>query len=158
RPDHVLRGRPQRVHGGADHGAHAAPLPTERSRGMTTDPVPATDRRLAEGLLPGEPLAITPSALETLTRSELDVQITTARRYPRSLARFKAAALMMIRMDQATAAACFYALPRRERREDGSFQKKTITGPSVRLAEIVASCWGNLRAGARVIAETDREI
>jgi len=125
---------------------------------MTTDPVPSTDRHLAEGLLPGEPLAIGPSALETLTRSELDVQITTARRWPRSLARFKAGALTMIRLDQATAAACFYALPRRERQEDGSWKRKTITGPSVRLAEIVASCWGNLRAGARIIAETDREL
>jgi hypothetical protein len=125
---------------------------------MIPDAVPASDRAVAEGLLPHEPLVISPTALETLTRSELDVQITTARRYPRSLAHFKAAALSMIRLDQATAASCFYALPRREKQDDGTWKKKTITGPSIRLAEIVASCWGNLRAGARVIAETQHEV
>ncbi len=123
-----------------------------------TSDLPTTDRQVA-GLLPrGEPLAIGPTALEAITRSELDVAITTARRFPRSLAHFKAHALAMIRLDQETAAACFYALPRRERQEDGSWKRKTITGPSVRLAEIVSSCWTNLRAGARVIAETEREI
>jgi hypothetical protein len=37
-------------------------------------------------------------------------------------------------------------------------KRVTITGPSVRLAEIVSSCWGNIRAGARIISETDREV
>jgi hypothetical protein len=124
---------------------------------MSTDTVPTTDRAIVEGYLPTD-AAIGATALESLTRAEVDIQITTAHRYPRSLARFRQAALTMIRLDQATAASCFYALPRRERQDDGTFKKKTITGPSVRLAEIVASCWGNMRAGGRVIAETDREV
>jgi hypothetical protein len=115
------------------------------------------DRRVAEPVVP-EPLVTPPSALEALTRSELDVQITTARRYPRSLALFKSTAASIIRLDQETARSCFYALPRRQRQDDGTAKRVTITGPSVRLAEIVAAAWGNLRAGARVVAETDREV
>jgi hypothetical protein len=102
--------------------------------------------------------AIPPTALETLTRSELDVQITTARRYPRSLAMFKANALSLVRLDQATASACFYALPRRQRQDDGSMKRVTITGPSVRLAEIVAGAWGNMRAGARIVGLEAGEV
>jgi hypothetical protein len=112
-----------------------------------------TDRHLAEPVV-AEPLTLPPSSLETITRSELDVQIGTAHRYPRSLALFKSNALTMIRLDQETAAACYYSLPRKK--ADGSTTR--IEGPSVRLAEIVSSAWGNLRAGGRVIAETDREI
>jgi hypothetical protein len=115
------------------------------------------DRRVAEPVVP-EPLVMPPSALEALMRSELDVQITTARRYPRSLALFKSTALSMIRLDQETARSCVYALIRRQRQDDGTWKRVTITGPSVRLAEIVAAAWGNLRVGARVVAETDREV
>lgn len=39
--------------------------------------------------------------------------------------------------------ACFYTLPR---------GKKSITGPSVRLAEIAVSTYGNLRAGTRILS------
>ena len=44
--------------------------------------------------------------------------------------------------DQETAENCFYTLPR---------GGKNIQGPSVRLAEIAVSCYGNLRAGSRII-------
>jgi hypothetical protein len=116
-----------------------------------------TDRHVAGGALP-EPLVTPPSALEALNRSELDVQIRTARSYPRSLALFKQRALTMIKLDADTARSCYYALPRRQRQDDGTFKRVTITGASVRLAEIVATAWGNIRAGARIVAETDREV
>src|SRR5215470_13350412 len=124
---------------------------------MENELTPTTDRHVAGGTLP-EPVVTPPTALEALTRSELDVQIATARRYPRSLALFKQRALTMIRLDIETARGCFYALPRRQRQEDGTFRRVNITGPSVRLAEIVATAWGNIRAGARIVAETDREV
>ena len=38
--------------------------------------------------------------------------------------------------------ACFYSLPR---------GGKNIQGPSIRLAEIAFSCYGNIRAGTRII-------
>jgi hypothetical protein len=49
----------------------------------------------------------------------------------------------MIKDDPETAAACMYALPR-----DG----KKIEGGSVRLAEIVATSYGNLRAQSRIVS------
>jgi hypothetical protein len=64
----------------------------------------------------------------------------------------------MIRLDVETARSCFYALPRRQRQEDGSYKRVNITGPSVRLAEICACAWGNIRAGAYTVAETDRDV
>ena len=83
-----------------------------------------------------------PQAMSPATRQEIDIQVATAHRFPRSIKSFKQAALEMATLDIETAAGCFYALPR---------GGKTIEGPSVRLAEIVLSAWGNIRADARVI-------
>lgn len=80
--------------------------------------------------------------LARLVESEINQQVATAKRYPRSLQRFSDEAMQMVTLDKATAQECMYALPR-----DG----KSITGPSARFAEIVASAWGNNRAGARVV-------
>lgn len=88
-------------------------------------------------------------ALEAQTRGEIDVQIRTARAYPRSVKSFIETALEMATLDEETAAACFYALPR-----DG----KTVEGPSARLAEICASAWGHMRAQSRIVSEDDRFI
>lgn len=82
------------------------------------------------------------NTLGTLVRAEIDTQIATAHMYPRSLGTFKKAAISMACLDVETASSCFYALKR---------SGKTIEGPSVRLAEIVASAWGNVRYGSRVI-------
>ena len=95
-----------------------------------------------------QPLIETPSALEALARGEIDIQITTAKRFPRSVRQFRDDALSMATISEETAAACFYALKR-----DG----RTIEGPSVRLAEIVASAWGNMRVEGRVI-DTDESF
>jgi len=121
-----------------------------------TNLVPTNERAVATGYL--EPPIIGASALEALNRSELDVQIMTARRFPRSIANFRAKALTMIRLDTETARSCYYALPRRQRQDDGSVKKVIITGPSVRLAEIVAVAWGNLRTGTRKISESDKAV
>jgi hypothetical protein len=96
----------------------------------------------------------TPATLEAMTRGEIDVQITTARRYPRSIRTFIDTALEMATLDEDTAKACFYALPRRE--ADGN--TKTITGPSARLAEICANAYGHLRVQARIVDEDARFI
>lgn len=91
----------------------------------------------------------TSAALEALNRSEVDMQITTAKKYPRSISRVREKILEISTCDQEVAESCFYAVPR-----DG----KTITGPSVRLAEIVAASYQNLRCGARVIGEEGGSI
>lgn len=85
------------------------------------------------------------SMISTLNRSEIEQQITTARRFPRSVKRFRDEATQMVTLSESIAEQCIYALPR-----DG----KTIEGPSARFAEIVASAWGNCRAGSRVVDDT----
>ena len=89
------------------------------------------------------------SILASEAQAEVDVQIATAKRYPRSVSQFIEDATAMATLDEETAAACFYALPR-----DG----KSIDGPSARLAEIVASAWGNLRVEGKPVSEDDRFI
>jgi hypothetical protein len=84
------------------------------------------------------------STVELLNRSEIDVQIATAKKYPRSIQSFRNEALAMVTLNEAIAQECIYALPR-----DG----KVIEGPSARLAEVLASAWGNCRAGARTVDE-----
>lgn len=79
-----------------------------------------------------------------LNSSEIDTQITTARKYPRSLRQFQRDVFEMVTISEAIAAECIYALKR-----DG----KIIEGPSARFAEIVVSAWGNSRAGARVVSD-----
>lgn len=89
------------------------------------------------------------SALVSLvSKAELDQSIATAHQWPRSITKFRREALEMATMDEQTAKECIYALPRREEGE-----VKMITGPSARLAEIIVSSWGNVRAGARIIDE-----
>jgi hypothetical protein len=82
--------------------------------------------------------------LAVLNKSEIDQQVTTAKRFPRSIVKFRNEALQLATLDEQTAAECIYALPR-----DG----KTIEGPSARFAEIINYAWGNTRAGARTISE-----
>lgn len=85
-----------------------------------------------------------PGMHHVLAKAEIDQQITTAKTYPRSIKRFLDECTQMATLTEQVAAECIYAVPR-----DG----KTIEGPSARLAEIVASAWGNCRAAARIIDE-----
>ena len=79
-----------------------------------------------------------------LNKSEIDMQVATAHKYPRSIKRFRDEALAMVTLNENIAQECIYSLPR-----DG----KNIEGPSARFAEVVASAWGNSRAGARVVSD-----
>jgi signal recognition particle subunit SEC65 len=94
-----------------------------------------------------------PAALEAVTRAEIDTQIATAKRYPRSPERFLRDAMTMVAASPELASQCTYALPAR-RGGDG----KPIMGPSVRLAEILATCWGNLRIAGRVVEDDGKMI
>jgi hypothetical protein len=81
----------------------------------------------------------------SLHKAEIDQQISTAKRFPRSVSKFMRDVEGLATMSDAVAEECTYAIPR-----DG----KTIEGPSARLAEIVAHAWGNCRAGARVLDDS----
>jgi len=88
-------------------------------------------------------------SLSLITKAEIDVQITTAKAFPRSLTAFLRKVMSMATLNLEIAESCTYALPR---------GGKTITGPSVRLAEIVAASYGNLRTGARVVYMDEKKI
>lgn len=89
------------------------------------------------------------ATLVAINRAEIDGQIATARAFPRSIATFMREARELVSIDEETAEACIYSLPRGKDR-DGN--KKFITGPSARFAEIVMYCFGNNRGGGRVVA------
>jgi hypothetical protein len=91
-----------------------------------------------------EVMTVESGTLAILNKSEIDQQIATAHKYPRSLVAFRKEMLQMVTLTEKIAGECIYALPR-----DG----KVIEGPSARFAEVAASAWGNARAGARVVNE-----
>lgn len=81
------------------------------------------------------------SVIQALTRAEIDQQIATAHKFPRSLSKVARNITTLVTMSAEGAAECNYALPR---------GGQTIQGPSIRLAEIVFSQWGNCRVASRV--------
>lgn len=85
-----------------------------------------------------------------LNRAEIDVQIATAKKYPRSIKRFVDEASAMVTLNESIAQQCVYALLRWDSKKG---ENTTIAGPSARFGEIVASAWGNCRAGARVVSD-----
>ena len=93
------------------------------------------------------------SAIAQIERAQIDMQIATARRYPRSLSQVKKNMLSFATLDEETAAGCFYTLPGRKG-GDG----KPIQGPSVRMAEIAISCYQHIRAAARVIDDDGKFV
>jgi hypothetical protein len=85
---------------------------------------------------------IRPGALEAIERAEIDVAISTARKYPRDIAdSIKMCRELATRTPQ-IAKTCNYTIKR---------GGKLIPGPSVHFARIVAYAWGNSTALARVI-------
>lgn len=93
-------------------------------------------------------------AIQAITRAEVDMQIATAKQYPRditqALAKIKACAML----DKETAMECFYSL----RRKDASGNDNQIEGLSVRMAEIIASAWGNIRVQTRIVGNDGKQI
>lgn len=99
-------------------------------------------------------LEIIPSGqMEAMERASIDVQISTAKKYPRTLSAVKAQMLSFATLDVETAAGCFFTLPARKG-GDG----KPIQGPSIRMAEIALSSFQNIRAGARKVADDGKTV
>lgn len=102
---------------------------------------------VAEAITVSEPVSVVADAI---TAAEVDVAIATAKKFPRDPLKAMDDMMTMAILDDTTAADCFYSLRR---------EGKTIQGGSVRLAEIAISCWGNVRAGARILGESaDRKF
>lgn len=81
--------------------------------------------------------------------AETYVQIATAKKFRRSITRFRQSLQAQASGDMSIARQCHYAIPR---------AGKTIEGPSIRFAEMVLQAWGNAHAGTRIVAELDRFV
>lgn len=78
-------------------------------------------------------------------RAEVDIQVATAKRFPRTQSAWMARARTLALENPTVAGECYYRLPR---------AGKTIEGPSIRLAEIIAACYGNLRTWTSIVEPT----
>ena len=87
--------------------------------------------------------------VDAIERANIDSQVSTAKQYPRDIRRSIDNSIVIATMNQETAQACGYALPR---------GGKLITGPSVHLAKIIVSNWGNIRTEAKVVQTTDKQV
>lgn len=103
-----------------------------------------------------EVAAVEVNALEVMERAAVDVQIATAHRYPRNIDLFIEKAKKMVSVDEETAASCIYRRP--VGKDDGSEGQKFVEGESIRLAEIVAANYGNLRIGVIISEMTPRYV
>lgn len=92
--------------------------------------------------------------LQAINRAEVDIQISTAKQYPRDLNTVLNKIATYAKMDKETAEDCFYVL----RRKDKDGNDSLIEGLSIRMAEIIASAWGNLRIQTRIVGNDGRMI
>lgn len=100
-------------------------------------------------MLPVEAQDVQIVQVDAVERANVDSQVATAKRYPRDIRRSIDNSVVMATMNQETAQSCSYALPR---------GGKPITGPSVHLAKIIVSNWGNMRTEAKVVQITDKQV
>jgi len=88
-------------------------------------------------------------AMPMVDAAEVDMQVATAKKYERSIKRFREKVLELATIDKETAEECWYALPR---------GGKVIEGPGIRFAEIVAASYGNMRAASRHISTDEKSV
>lgn len=108
-----------------------------------------------EAITPEVVNATDTNTLATIERASIDMQIATAHQYPRSISKFKENSLALVTLDEETAASCLYRRPVGKDR----YGKETYAeGMSIRMAEIVAATYGNLRVGTRILESTPRYV
>lgn len=102
---------------------------------------------------------LAPSALHSLEKAHIDVQVSTAHAYPRSLEKFKKRAMSMALLDTDTAESCIYCREvGKEKNDRGQWVPKFAEGPSIRMAEIVSVSYENIRAESRIVEQTPRYV
>lgn len=108
---------------------------------------------------PEEPAALTPSgspnALTAVTRQEIDLQIATAKRYPRSISAFLNACKAQATIDPEVAQSLFYSVPVGK---GPNGRQAYADGPSIRMAEMVAANYRNLRFSTDIVDENDKAV
>lgn len=88
-------------------------------------------------------------ALNAIERANVDIQISTAKKYPRDIQQVINKIKTIAEIDKETAADCFYNLKR---------EGKNIEGISVRMAEIIGNSWGNMRIMTSIIGNDGKTI
>lgn len=83
-----------------------------------------------------------------IDNSNIDIQVKTAQIYKRNLSKVLDD-IWLLSDDKEIAEKCFYSIIR-----DG----KIIRGASIRLAEIIISCYGNIRASSKIIANDGKTV
>jgi len=102
-----------------------------------------------------QPTSITETQINTQSISDIidsstvDIQVKTAQLYKRNLPNALKNILFLATQDKETADNCFYSV-----RRDG----KTIRGASIRLAEIITACYGNIRASSRIVSNDGKMV
>jgi hypothetical protein len=98
------------------------------------------ENQLAEDVVVQENFS--PAIIYQQDKAFIDMQIATAKAYPRNIRKATENSVAVVTMDFQTAESCNYSVPR---------GNKSITGPSVHLAKIIAQFWGNMRIEAKVV-------
>ncbi len=93
------------------------------------------------------------ASLQAMVAAETDVQISTAKRYPRNIQKAESQMTRECLMSHESAQSMGYSLPRRDKHG----RVKPITGATVRFAEVVARSWGNIRCGFQPVG-TDGKV
>jgi hypothetical protein len=93
------------------------------------------------------------STLSVRARAEIDIQVSTARAYPRNVKDFMKNAEAMVTLSEDIAASCIFALPRKDKGK-----QIFIKGPSIRLAEIMISCYGHFHAQVRILEIAEKTV
>ena len=126
----------------------------ERTNGGMTQEVEIEGGEIVNTSLPG--------LLESIIRAEKQIHSQSARAFPRKLSRFMEYATELIDMDEEVAGDCTYTLPgfkdTKEKDARGQSKRERITGPSVRLAEIIMAAWGNLDISVRIIDDDGQYV
>ncbi len=142
---HLCR-KPYRVRSG-DGESHI------QKEGRRRSPQWQERRTAAKGTMTEELEIMPVDAIGQIERAQVDVQIATARKYPRTLSKVKERMLSFATLDEETASSCFYTLPARRGGDD-----KPIQGPSVRMAEIALASYQHVKAGSRIINDDGKFI
>lgn len=80
-------------------------------------------------------------AIQAMT-AVLDKQVATAKAFPRSAAEAFRKCVNLLKVDKQTAMSAEYRKPIGK---DRNGKEAFVTGPSVRLTELISVCWGNLQ-------------
>lgn len=89
-----------------------------------------------------------------IAKAEIDTMISTAKAYPRTVTRCIEEAVALATISEEVAASCIYSLPRKDK--DGN--RVEVKGETIRLAEIMLACWGNMHAATRIVEVAEKHI